>query len=134
MFNGTYFHNVTLSPYGSDNMVKFSGCSNGMQFPPGTDDGTLRVYDNSMLMIKSFEYSKDDDLETAENEYPTAQFKYSNDNSDSSVNTGKAFNLDYHFFNKGCNGCDSSIFANNLRIDGNSYQTSSDESNNMVEV
>lgn len=72
MFNGTYYHNVTLSPYGSDSLVKFSKCSNGMQFSPGTEDGTLRVYDNSMLMIKSFEYSKDDDFETSNYEFPTA--------------------------------------------------------------
>lgn len=56
MWNGTYYHNVTLSPEGSANFTSFDKCSNGMQFPPNTESGNIRVYDNSMLKIKSYSY------------------------------------------------------------------------------
>jgi len=64
MWNGTYYHNVTLSPAGSgsNEFIKFDGCSNGMQFPPQSDETKVRVYDNSMLAINEYEFSEDTGL------------------------------------------------------------------------
>lgn len=76
-----------------------------MQFPPNTESGTVTLYDNSMLKIKSFEYSEDDDLESSDYEFPVARFSYTNDGSDDNAKVDSAYNLNYYFYNTGCNGC-----------------------------
>jgi len=100
MFNGTYYHDVTLNPGGSsDSFTSFNKCSNGMQFAPNTDSGSVRVYDNSMLKIKTYDYSNDVTLDTSDYSFPVTEFSYINEATQSAGFVGDAYNLNYYFYN-----------------------------------
>jgi len=134
MFNGTYYHNVTLSPLGSANFTSFDKCSNGMQFAPDTDSGSVRVYDNTMLKIKSYTYSDDDNLDTSDYSFPVTKFSYNNDATTTAGSVGSAYNLNYYFYNTGCNGCPSDWFSEKTMIDNVEASPSSDSSTNTINV
>lgn len=89
-----------------------------------------------MLRIWEYEYTADSELATESGHYyQTSVFNHTyNSTGEDFTNVNMAFNLNYQFYNKGCNGCNQTLFDSNLRVDGKNVYPSDQKSINSVEI
>ena len=128
IFNGTGPIETAVNLW--DKKVQLEDVTNGMQFHPETNEGTIRIYDNQFQRHLQFQYHKDENLKgTDDSNTLVKTFREDTiSNSDmilksspnGTMHLGPAFNLQVVMAKQGCINCEDTL-TQKVTVNGEVY-------------
>ena len=100
IFNGTGYVEAQINPYSE--RVSLNDMTNGMQYRPSIDDGSLNAYDNNLQRNIKYKYDSDQSLGAGDNKISAKKYTEDTFNNvdvhylpgiSGTINVSPAFNL-----------------------------------------